>query len=119
MLWNHNIKRLISNLPYTYFRIRINLIINDSVLQLNFDNRTILLSPNNILHDTVVIEEMQGNKLVSITTVLSIENLGIMSKENTIDNSGWETKSLKLGLKAPRLVDSMPVFRNGNDDLIK
>jgi len=55
-----------------------------------------ILKPNEIQKDTIVLLKAEGNKLVQYTTYISFRNLGLLKRENIIDNENWETKSKEL-----------------------
>src|SRR5690606_3930671 len=77
------------------------------------------LSPNKIIVDTIILTKKEKNKLVKYSTIISLENLGLIEKKNVIDNKDWKTRSLELGLNAPTLVEVVPEFEGGESEFIK
>ena len=113
LFWDYDLKKQIDSLSFTYSRIKIENIKNDSILKILLNNKQMYLSPNEVKKDTIVLTKKEKNKLVKYTIFITVENLGLIKNENVIDNKDWKIKSFELRLDAPITADVMPEFKGG------
>lgn len=119
LFWDYDVKKQIDSLPFSYSKVKINEIINDTILKIKFNDKSIELAPNENKIDTIFLTKKEKNKLVRYTSIISIENLGLIEKKNVIGNKDWKTRSLELGLDAPTFVEVMPEFEGGQGEFLK
>lgn len=115
LIWDYDNKKEVENFPFAYSKIKINALENDTTVKLILNNIEKVLSPNNILRDTIILIKKEDGKTVKYTTFVSVNNLGLIKKENIIDNINWKTKSFDLRLDAPNIAEIMPEFEGGQD----
>jgi len=119
LFWDYDVKKQIDSLPFSYSKVKINEITNDTILKIQFNDKSIELAPNENRIDTIILTKKEKNKLVRYTAIISIENLGLIEKKNVIGNKDWKTRSLELGLDGPTFVEVMPEFEGGQNEFIK
>jgi TonB family protein len=119
LFWDYDLKKEIDSLPFSYSKIIINEISNDTILKIQFDTKPIDLAPDEFVSDTIILTKKEKNKLLKYTTIISIRNLGLIENKNVIDNKDWKTKSLELSLDAPTFVEVMPEFEGGKSEFLK
>ena len=119
LLWDYDVKIQIDSLPFTYSKVKIKSILNDTILKIQFNDKPIDLTPNEIKTETITVTKKEKNKLVKYTTTISIENLGLVEKKYVIGNKDWKVRSYELGLDAPTFVEVMPEFEGGQSEFLK
>lgn len=119
LFWDYDYKKEIENLPFSYSKVKINALSNDTVLKIQLHNQNFELLPNQIKFDTIVITKKEKNKLAQYTTSISIKNHGLIEKKNVIDNKQWATQSVELAIDAPTSAEVMPEFEGGQEQLFE
>jgi len=119
LLWDYDVKIQIDSLPFTYSKVKIKSILNDTILKIQFNDKPIDLTPNEIKTETITVTKKEKNKLVKYTTTISIENLGLVEKKYVIGNKDWKVRSYELGLDAPTFVEVKPEFEGGQSEFLK
>lgn len=118
LLWEYANIKSIDTLPYLSSKIKINEILNDSIIKIQFNNKSIELAPNDFIVDSIIFIKKEKNKRVRHTTIISIKNFGLIEKKNVIDNKDWKIRSKAIGLDAPTVVDIMPEFEGGWNEFL-
>lgn len=119
LFWDYDFKKAIDSLPFSYSKVIIKTLLNDSTITINLKGKELILRPNEIYNDTNQIITKEENKLLEYTTYFSIENIGLIRKENVIDNKKWEYKRKELKLDAPTTAEIMPEFEGGMNEFQK
>ena len=116
ILWDY--VPVISNLPLEHSEIKIDAILNGSILQFNINNKEIELSPKGLYRDTLNYTERKNNKRIEYTTAFRVENLGLIKRTNIIDNKDWELKRIELGLTPITVVISPDTEYKGEQKVL-
>src|SRR5690606_15524693 len=95
ILWDYI--PIMSKLPLKHSEIKIEAILNGSILQFSLNNKEIELSPKEVHRDTLNYTKRDNNRQVEYATIFRVENLGLIKKTNIIDNKDWELKRIELG----------------------
>ena len=111
ILWDY--VPFVTKLPLEHSQIKIDTILNNSTLKFIFNNRVIELSENSIYRDTLEYAKTIDDQKIENTTVIRVENLGLIKKTNIIDNKNWETQKINLRLTPTTVIISPKSEYNG------
>ena len=86
MFWNYDNKIGISTLPFNYALISIDSLVNDSTILVSFNKSRHIINSGEIFKDSIISIKKEHRRLIKHTTIYRIENIGLINKENIIDN---------------------------------
>ena len=85
IFWDYDYIRFFDSVPFGYSKIRITSIINDSTIEISYNNKQIILNSRNEISDSIIDFTRTGNRFTYNKTRFVIENIGLIKEENIID----------------------------------
>jgi hypothetical protein len=93
IFWDYDYIKEIDSLPFIYSKIKINSLVNDSIVKIEYDNKKQILNSKMSISDSIIEVKHHDNKTTYTKTKFYIENIGLLEKESIIDLNKVEFKN--------------------------
>lgn len=91
----------------------------DSILRISFKDSVVLLDPKQVFRDTIITIIKHNGNTMEKTSIVYIENCGLVLLENIYGNKNKEQEEKRLGLDVLNFAEQMPEFVGGEEALLR